>query len=385
MRDILKDELEKYNFALPILRELSAHLTSQGHLKNQVIGWHCHLTETTAATAQVILQCGARLFMSECNPHTTNSAAVAYMQELGAQVFLGDDSCQQVLSHKPLILADTGLVLTRAYLESSLGQSEKYVFAASEITTSGITALAEIEDVGLPVVNINHGQLKRYIENFHGVGDGVVDALFELTGRIWAGRRASVVGYGKVGAGVASYLRRMGVSVWVVEEDPVKRLIAHYDGYMVSDLSRAMRESQLIVTATGVSGLISRHQWMEAADGLLVLNVGHWSTELDLPALETMAKSQRMVLPHLKEYKLPGDKRVLVVAAGSPANVVLLSGSPEPTLIHLTTEVLCMDYLIKLHQSGGAGAPLSKGEVALPAEVERQASILALQALQLIS
>jgi adenosylhomocysteinase len=380
MRDALQAELEKYNFSLPILHELAVYLSSEGYLKDQLIGWHCHLTEITAATAAVMLNAGARLFISECNPHTTNDAAVAYMQELGAEVYLGEESCAKVLQHRPVIISDTGLVLTRSYL--AMNAQPSFVYAASEITTSGITALQELESPALPVVNINGGFLKREIENFHGVGDGVVDALFELTGRIWAGRRASVIGYGKVGAGVANYLKRMGANVWVVEEDPIRRLIAHYDGYPVSDLSRAMRESQLVITATGASNLISRQQWMEAADGLLIMNVGHWSTELDLPALETLAKSSRAVLPHLQEYKLPGDKRVLVVAAGSPANVVLLSGSPEPTLIHLTTEVLTMNFLIKLHLSGQTLPP---GEVALPAEVERQASILALQALQLIS
>lgn len=379
MRDALKTELEKYNFSLPILHELAVYLSTQGSLNGQRIGWHCHLTEITAATAAVMTQAGAQLYISECNPHTTNEAAVSYMQEMGAQIYLGESSCAKVLEHEPLILADTGLVLTRAYLDSQ--PKRKYVFAASEITTSGITALRELPDVPIPVVNINGGRLKSEIENFHGVGDGVVDALFELTGRIWAGRRCSVVGYGKVGAGVADYLKRMGANVWVVEEDPIRKLIAHYDGFPVSDLSRAMRESQLVVTATGGTNLISRQQWMEAADGLLVMNVGHWSTELDLPALEAMAKEQREVQPQLQEYRLPGDKRLLVVASGSPANVVLLSGSPEPTLIHLTTEVLCMNFLIKLHQESHSMPP---GEMPLPLEVERQASILALQALQLM-
>lgn len=379
MRDELAAELEKYNFSLPILRELSVYLAQQGSLSGQTIGWHCHLTEITAATAKVIVDAGARLYLSECNPHTSNEAAVGFMQEMGAQVYLGESSCKKVLEHKPLILADTGFVLTQVYLERE--DNPEFVFAASEITTSGITALQDLKSVRIPVVNINDGYLKRAIENFHGVGDGVVAALFELTGRIWAGRRTSVVGYGKVGAGVANYLKRMGADVWVVVEDPIERLIAHYDGYPVSDLSRAMRESQLVVTATGSSNLVSRQQWMEAADGLLVMNVGHWSTELDLPALDALAKSSRQVLPHLKEYTLPGDKRVLVIAEGSPANVVLLSGSPEPTLIHLTTEVLCMNYLIKLYQNKQT---LPGGQVPLPVEVERQASILGLQALQLM-
>ena len=41
---------------------------------------------------------------------------------------------------------------------------------------------------------------------------------------------------------------------------------------------------------------------------------------------------QKVTLPHTEVY---------MVANGSPGNVVMLSGSPEPCLIHLVVEMLC--------------------------------------------
>ena len=334
------------------------------------------LFRSTAACAKVILGAGARLVMSEVNRDTTSEAAVAFMRELGAEVFLGEGSCLRVLERKPRLLADCGFVLTEAYL----GQRADYVFAGSEITTSGISRLSEVSPVPLPVININDGQIKSFVENFHGVGDGLVDALFQLTGRMWSGRSAAVFGYGRVGAGVAHYLKREGAEVAIAEIDPVRQLIAHYDGFALTTARQALQECQLVVTATGREAVIGAADWAEVSDGAIIVNVGHWAQEVDVPALRKLAVSQRKVALHMEEFTLPGKQKIFLVGGGSPANVVLLSGSPEPTLIHLTTEVLCMNYLTEVE---ARGEKLVAGQIAVPPSVERQASTLALRALGL--
>ncbi len=378
MRSSLQQELAKYNFALPIMNKLADYLHDNNNLHEQTIGWHCHLTEITAAAAEPLLRSGAKLLLSECNPDTTNAEAVAYMQSLGAQVFLGSGTCQSVLSQRPAVISDTGLVLIRAY--ESLRNGESFVWAANEITTSGITALSRMKTVSLPVIDINSGFLKTHIENFHGVGDGINDLLAQLTGRLWSGRKAAVVGYGSVGSGVASYLKRLGANVSVVDNNPVKQLIAHYDGYSICNLVQALQESELIVTATGCSNLITRQHWEATTAGTLFINVGHWSTELDIAALRQLSTETQESMLHVRRFDMVNGRHVFVVADGGPANVVLLSGSPEPTLIHLTTEILSMNFLLGLRK---AGSTLSPGITPLSEEVEQQAARLALLALNM--
>jgi adenosylhomocysteinase len=375
MRGTLQEELAKMSFALPVMPLLAEHLKREGSVEGKKIGWHCHLTEITAAAVLPLIEAGAQLFLCECNPETTNQDSVEYMRSLGAKVY---SSCEDVLAARPLIISDTGLVLTRAY-EASRG-TEKYIFAGSEITTSGITAAQSLPSLSLPVFDINCGQIKTYIENYHGVADGVMDLLAQLTGRVWAGHDVAVVGYGIVGRGIAAYLRRAGAGVTVVEIDPVRNLIAHYDGYRLSGLDQAVASCSLLVTATGSENLIRKEQWNAARDGTLFVNVGHWASELDIDGLKSLASSNRQYAPFLNEYTLPSGKRIYVIAEGGPANVVTLSGSQEPTLIHLTTEILCMNYLLKLEASGTA--PDARVQP-LPAEVERTAAELALQALKL--
>lgn len=378
----LEEELERYAFSFPILNNLAEFFAREGKLEGKRIGWHCHLTGLTAAAAKVLLQSGAKLFVSECTAATTDWAAVTYMKQIGASVYQGFDSPRKVLDNRPEVTSDTGFVLTTEYLKD-VEAGNNYVFAGCEITTSGVHRMREQAQLPLAVLNINDGELKALIENYHGVGDGVLEALFRLTWRVWAGRAVSVVGYGRVGAGVANYLRRTGATVFVVEVDPIRQLVAHYDGFGLMDLHSALSSTELIVTATGSRGVIGAEQLPMLRDGAVLMNVGHWAEEIDMPAIRQAAKAQKPVAKHLEEYTLTnGDaqRKIYVIAAGGPANVVLLSGSPEPTLIHLTTELLCMNYLAGLKDRQVVIKP---GEHAVPKEVERRASILALQCLGL--
>src|SRR5690606_16106314 len=108
-----------------------------------------------------------------------------------------------------------------------------------------------------PVVNINDGRLKDAVENRHGVGEGVWQAVARLTGMHLSGRRVVVIGYGPVGRGLAAYARAAGTSVEVVESDPVRRLFAHYDGYPTTTLAAALARANIVVTATGWSRAVT--------------------------------------------------------------------------------------------------------------------------------
>ncbi len=362
----------------PLMEGLGKYLQEDDSLRGVKIGWHCHLTQLTLMTAEALAQGGAKLFLSEVNPATTDDDAVQGIKDLGAKVFLGETGPAKVLAESPQLLTDTGFVIIDKYLNMPITERPKSVVAASEITTSGVEKLRRVKDLPLPVININAGLLKARIENFHGVGDGVVDLLRRLTGRSLSGLHSVVVGYGAVGAGVAFHLRKEGGIVNVVESDPVRRLIAHFDGFSVNDLLTALRTADVVVTATGRRQIIGETHWHAAKNGAIFLNVGHWPDELDLDSLRKMAtkvddlelKTQRF---HIKSE---AAKRVYVVADGNPANIVLLTGSVEPTLIHLATEALCLSYLAK------HGASLAHGEHLVPYEVEQNSSVLALEALR---
>jgi adenosylhomocysteinase len=376
--------LEKIARFFPLLQLVADHLSKSGVFNGAKIGWHCHLTELTAVAVKALTKAGAKVYLSECNAATTDDAAVEVMREAGAQVYLGAGSVERVLDNDIDLISDTGFALIRAYLDvrhRQLSELPLRVVGACEITTSGINKLNEASDLDLPVVNINSGALKHYIENFHGVGEGVVEALSRLIGRSPSGMNGCVLGYGPVGAGAACYLKRAGAAVTVIEKDPVRELIAHYDGFKTDRLENIIRQAEIIVTATGEPSVIRKSDWHKIKHGAVVMNVGHFREELDLSALEAMAVGTNAVGEHLCEFLLPSEdgaltKSIYVCTNGDPTNVVLLTGSVEPTIIHLATELMTLAYLRQ------NAASLKAGENPLPYGVERAVSLLALHVLQ---
>ncbi|MBX9879241.1 MAG: hypothetical protein K2Y22_12345 [Candidatus Obscuribacterales bacterium] len=365
----------------PIFEHLHQYLSEKGTLKGACIGWHCHLTELTEIAVSAVISLGAELHLSECNASTTDLASVERMRKAGANVYLGQNSADKVLDAKPIVISDTGFHLTSQYL----GLNANWLYGGCEITTSGITKLRKLI-LPIPVFNLNDTTLKSTIENFHGVGDGLIEALTKL-GKNFKSCNVAVFGYGQVGAGCAHYLREAGSLVSVVEVDSVRALKAHYDGFLLQTQQEALKGSELIITASGKPSLLSADDWQLAKDGVLIANVGHFADELDLPSLANIAE-KTLISATLAEYLIDkgssaykGEpKRIYVATEGHPVNVVLLTGSEEPTLIHLATEVLALAHLIELNQNGQKLAP---GENALPRQIEELASLLALRSLNL--
>ncbi|MBI5174037.1 MAG: hypothetical protein HY986_14240 [Candidatus Melainabacteria bacterium] len=375
----------------PIVSRLTAALQASGSLKGKTIAWHCHLTLLTELAARAVVAAGAELVLSECNPATTQMEAVENLQKMG-QVFLGENSAVQALASKPDILADTGFVLIPTYLSSLPHEACPDIMGASEITTSGISKLRTCSrSFGFPVFNINDGQIKSLIENFHGVGDGLLEAL-KLHDALAPQTQVAVVGYGKVGAGCAHYLKASGARVAVVEIDPVASLLAHFDGYGLKTLEQALESSRILVTATGKAGLLDREHFLMAADKLLIANVGHLSSEVSPQVLESLCerkveKSNGLTEYHLKVPKpageKPGSRRISLLTGGNPCNVALLTGSDAPTMLHMTTEILTWDYIAS-HCRPGKEERLPSGitgERSLPPDVETLAARIALDAL----
>lgn len=357
----------------PLMDLIGDCLKERETLAGLTIGWHCHLTAITAVAARALLDAGCKLVMSECNPQTSEALPIEYMREIGTLVHTGSSARMEVLEQKPQVISDTGFDLLSLYLDSP--QSWPSLIGASEITTSGIARLRATTDLPIPVLNLNDGIIKSRIENHHGVGDGVVECLRRLSGRSWAGERATVIGYGNVGQGVARYLKATGALVYIVESRPTLKLLARFDGYGLTDIETAASASSLVVSATGRKGLIGEDFFLEARDSLMLLNVGHWPEEIDLPKLKEMCSKIEPLSEHLEKYSFAESGTCLYLACqGNPANVAMLAGSIEPTLLHLATEILSIEFIWRNHKS------LKNGENALPQAIEEEVASLALKA-----
>ena len=367
-------EVARINALFPLMAALGSRWQASKPFEGHIIAWNCHLTSLTAVSALALVKGGGQWVVSAANPATTDPGVVSFMRQLGMEVFTGENGDRHLmaLARKPEILADVGLDLIGAALDRA-PECLEHVVGGIEITASGVLRMAG-RAFPFPLININDGELKPAIENHHGVGEGTWQALSFVTGKHPAGRRVVVLGYGAVGKGVAQYGRAAGASVEVVEVDPIRRLKAHYDGFPTPPLSRVLAEAGIVVSATGRSGVVTAEALASGKGDVVVANVGHWGDEIDVAGLARLCRPEPMG-PDLKRYELGPERAVYVVTSGEPVNIVLNTGSPEPTLLHLALEGLTVEHLL------GEGRLASPGVHLVPRGVESVAAELALGAL----
>ncbi len=368
-------EIGRINAFFPILPSLGNRWAASRPWEGRTVALNLHLTTLSGALVRELTLGGGTFVVSAASRATTDAGTVAMLRSAGIEVYTGgddEDRHLQALAHDPDLIVDVGFQLVGALLDRRPDLAGR-VAGAIESTRSGVVRLRQRPGVPFPVVNLDDGRLKAAVENRHGAGEAIWQAVQLLTGMHLSGRRVAVLGYGPVGTGLAAYARANGMCVEVVERDPVKRLLAHYDGYPTPTLEDAIQRVGVLVTATGQPRAVGLEHLARARDALDLLNAGHGGDELDMAGLRQGSAQVDHVAERVVRYRLHGGPRVTVLGDGHPLNIVLNSGSPEPVLLQFALIGLALDWV--------AHTQLAPGEVAVPSALEDQAATLALLAL----
>lgn len=374
----IEQEVGRINAFFPILPRLGNQWAARRPWDGRTLALNLHLTSLTAALIRELTLGGGTFVVSAANPATTDAASVELLRSYGVEVYTGGDLRNrhlQVLDHQPDLLVDVGFELIETLLDKRPAQVPR-VRGAVELTRSGVTRLRKRGDLSFPVININDGRLKNAVENRHGVGEGIWQAVSRLTGMHLAGRRALVIGYGPVGRGIAAYGRAAGLNVEVAELDPIRRLYAHYDGFPTPTLRDAVRHAAIVVTATGGSKSVTVDDLAGGLDGAVLLNAGHGGDEIDVEGIRRNAEREDQIADRVVRYQLPGGPAVTLLGDGHPLNIVLNAGSPEPVLLHFAVLGLALEAI------AGAKEAFTAGENLVSEAIESRAAELALAALE---
>jgi adenosylhomocysteinase len=372
-----EQEVGRIHTFFPILQKLGNRWATRRPWEGRTIALNLHLTTLTLAFVRELSLGGGTFVLSPSNPRTTDPRAVDLLRDLGCAVYTGgdgEDRHLQLVEHRPSFVVDGGFELFRTLLDRRR-EALARVQAGIEVSRTGIVKLRQrVAELPFPVININDGRLKDQVENRHGVGESIWQAVAATTGMHLAGRRCLVVGYGPVGRGIATYARAAGLAVEVAEADPVRRLFAHYDGYPTPTLEDGISRCAVLVTATGRPAAVSLEALRGARDGLVLVNAGHGGTEIDVDALRKSAVRSDHVADQVARYQLDNGRSVTVLGDGHPLNIVTNSGSHEPVLLHFAVLGLTLEWLAAHHPPAG--------EVIVPEAVENEAASFALDALR---
>ena len=118
-----------------------------------------------------------------------------------------------------------------------------------------------------PVVAVNEAQTKHLFDNRYGTGQSTVDGILRATNILLAGRRCVVAGYGWVGRGIASRLRRHGRPGDGGGGRPGARHRGAHGRPPGHDRGDAARWGEVFVTATGNLNVFREEHFRVMPDG----------------------------------------------------------------------------------------------------------------------
>lgn len=303
-----------------------------------------HMTIQTAVLIETLVALGAEVTWSSCNIFSTQDHAAAAIAAAGIPVYAWKGQTEEEFNwcieqtlffgpeRQPLnmILDDggdlTNMVLDR-YPELVAG-----IKGISEETTTGVHRLYERVKKGtlpIPAINVNDSVTKSKFDNKYGCKESCVDAIRRATDIMIAGKVAVVAGYGDVGKGSAASLRGAGARVIVTEIDPICALQAAMDGFAVKRMADAIKEADIVVTATGNIGIVREEHFRAAKDKAIICNIGHFDTEIDMAWLNKNYGHTRVeIKPQVDLYTIEG-KDVIVLAEGRLVNLGCATGHPS--------------------------------------------------------
>ncbi len=337
-----RQEIELAEAEMPGLMALREEYREEKPLKGARIAGCLHMTIQTAVLIETLVELGADVTWSSCNIYSTQDHAAAAIAAAGVPVYAWKgmneeefDWCiEQTLffpDGQPLnmILDDggdlTNMVLDR-YPELVAG-----INGISEETTTGVLRLIEREQKGtlpIPAINVNDSVTKSKFDNKYGCRESAVDAIRRATDVMIAGKVAVVAGYGDVGKGTAASLSAAGARVIVTEIDPICALQAAMDGYAVKKMDNAVKEADIVVTATGNKDIVKPHHFDLMKDKVIVGNIGHFDNEIAVYWLKENAKEEN-IKPQVDIFTLKSGRQVILLSQGRLMNLGNATGHPS--------------------------------------------------------
>lgn len=339
-----RKEIRLAEAEMPGLMSLRKEFGESKPLKGARIAGCLHMTIQTAVLIETLVELGADVSWSSCNIFSTQDHAAAAIAAAGVPVYAWKgmneeefDWCiEQTLTAfpggQPLnMILDDGGDLTNMVLDR-FPELVSNIKGLSEETTTGVHRLMEREEKGtlpIPAININDSVTKSKFDNKYGCKESCVDAIRRATDVMMAGKVAVVAGYGDVGKGSAASLRGAGCRVIVTEIDPICALQAAMDGFEVKKMADAVKEANIVVTATGNKDIIAEKHFRAMNDKTIVCNIGHFDNEIDMAWLNgAYGDTKDEIKPQVDLYNVEGND-IIVLAEGRLVNLGCATGHPS--------------------------------------------------------
>jgi len=366
---------------MPVLMALRTKYRKTKPLKGYRIAGCLHVTKETAVLVRTLVEAGAQVSWSGCNPLSTNDAVAAALADDGVSIFAWHGMnvkefywcIEETLKMHPNLTLDDGADLIFTIHNNHPEFAGKYVIGGTEETTTGVHRLRAMAAAGAlkyPVIAVNDAETKWDFDNVYGTGQSTLDGILRATSVLLAGKNVVVAGYGHCGRGVAIRAKGLGANVIATEVKPTAALKATLDGMRVMTMDEAAKVGDIFITATGVKDVIVKRHFQAMKDGAIVCNTGHYDCELNLNDLAKIARSKKEIRPNNEEYRLKNGRSVYVLAQGRLVNLAAAEGHPSEVMdMSFANQFMSQLRLADVHKKG---KQLSNSVHDIPAEQDQE-------------
>ena len=345
---------------MPVLRLIKERFRKEKPLKGKRLSCCLHVTAESANLVRTLKAGGAEIVLVASNPLSTqDDVAASLVKDYGASVFAikGEDKetyyrhIRSAIEQKPHITMDDGADLVST-IHFEYADQAGSILGSTEETTTGVIRLRAMAKDGalrIPVIAVNDAKTKNLFDNRYGTGQSTVDGIIRATDILMAGKSVVVAGYGWCGRGFAMRCKGMGANAIITEVDPIKGIEAAMDGFRVMSMIEAARIGDLFCTLTGDINVIRKEHFEVMKDGAIVANSGHFNVEIDIKALEGMAREvKKGVREFVDGYVLPDGRTVYLLAEGRLINLAAAEGHPASVMdMSFSTQALVAEWVVR--------------------------------------
>ena len=287
---------------------------------------------------EVFRNAGAEVALTGCNPLSTQDDVAAALVEDGINVFTihgcnadeYESLIDKALEIEPDIIIDDGGDLVHQ-IHTKRRELIPKILGGSEETTTGVKRLQNMEQRGelaFPMIAANDAYCKYLFDNRYGTGQSTWDGIMRTTNLVVAGKNVVIAGYGWCGKGAAMRAKGLGANVIVTEVDPIKAIEAVFDGFRVMPMSEAAKVGDIFLTLTGDKDIITAEHYPLMKNNAVLANAGHFDVEINIPQLEKISVSRRIVRNNIEEFLQTDGRKIYLLAEGRLVNLASGDGHP---------------------------------------------------------
>ncbi len=373
---------------MPVLNKIKEEFERDKPFAGKTISMSIHLEAKTAYLAEVLKAGGAEVYVTGCNPLSTQDDVAAALANEGFEVNAWRGVTEEqykehlitTLSACPHVMIDDGGDLINL-LHNECKEYGKNLIGGCEETTTGIHRLKarEAQDkLDYTMININDADCKHLFDNRYGTGQSTLDGIMNSTNLIIAGKTVVIAGYGWCGKGIAMRVKGMGGLPVITEIDSVKAIEAVMDGFTVMTMDEAAKVGDLFITVTGCCDVIRREHFEVMKDGVLIANSGHFDCEIDKKALKEISVEEFYRKLNIMGYRMKDGRVLNLMAEGRLVNLAAGNGHPAEIMdMSFALQAKCLEYLVL------NDGKLDKKLYSVPMEIDHRVAELKLNSLNI--